>query len=189
MNPTIRACLVAVLAPIVVSCSETDGAAVSSMCPPAESQGNAVGDTLPDVTVLRCDGSEVSLRSVLCAAEVSLLDIGSAAYPACVESTRAYASDPEFDSLQDAGLQLVQVFTTDRSLVPATTDFCERYTEFHEVDFEFFIDPEGATDALGEFSPLHFVVDGSGQVLETWNPVVPPDRIARLRGYLEAAGE
>lgn len=173
-----------------VACGADDGqkpTAAQGACADDVPIGIEVGMLMPSVDVLRCDGTIVDLRELVCDRPLTLLDIGSAAFAPCLEATRAYATDPRYDALQAAGLNIVQVFTTDAEFQPANGAFCERYSARNAVDFDFLVDPTSQTDVFALPHPLNVVLDGRGVILQVWNGSLPDDRVETLEAFLIGA--
>jgi hypothetical protein len=147
--------------------------------------GTEPGDALLDLTVQTCVGEPVSLRRLACGAPLTLIDVGSAAYPGCIETTRTLVSDPAYVALRADGLQVVQIFTSDSEFQRPSKQFCEAYVQRHGIDFTFLIDPLAETDAFSARYPLNLVVNQDGVLVEKWSPEVPADRADRLRTLLD----
>jgi len=174
----------------VVACSpeeRQDPPVGQGQCANDVPTGIEVGMLMPSIEVRRCDGTIVDLRELVCGQPLTLLDIGSAAFGACIEATRTYASDARYDALQAAGLEIVQVFTTDPEFQPASGAFCERYRDRHEVDFEFLVDPTFQTDVFALPHPLNVVLDARGVIVRVWNGSLPEDRADTLEALLDTA--
>lgn len=175
------------LAPVVLlaACGAGSGSAPTGTCPAGGEEGTWPGDVLPQMEVSRCDGTTVALSSIACGHPLTLLDIGAAAFPACVKATDRYATAADFDALQARGLHIVQVFTLDSGGSPASKSFCEAYVAEHAIDFEFLIDPLGRTDDIAPVHPFQLVLDVQGRVVHHWEVVIPPDQVETLGALLD----
>lgn len=147
--------------------------------------GTEPGEAILDLTVQTCAGEPVSLRQLACDAPLTFIDVGSAAYPGCIETTRTLVNDPAYVALRADGLQVVQIFTSDSEFQRPSQQFCETYVRRHGIDFTFLIDPLAETDAFSARYPLNLVVNRDGVLVEKWSPEVPADRADRLRTLLE----
>ena len=176
----------ALLAALTLSAGAcNDSVAPALACPQAgDGQGGvALGDALPDVTVRDCTDAAISLRELACG-DWTLLDLGSALYPRCIEATDDYATGAEYDGLQERGLRLVQIFDLDAKGLPADADFCEQYTQTHGVDFDFLVDPEAQTDGLAVAHPFAALYDPDGVAVRVWLGDAPVDRVAEIDALL-----
>lgn len=153
----------------------------------AEPGGIAAGEILMDMTVRDCAGQDVSLRDFACGAVLTLIDVGTASMPPCVEATDAYATDPEYVALKAEGLRIVQVFREDESGGPATSPWCAGFSLAHSVDFTLLTDPFQETDALGLPMPVNVIVDAAARVLAVWSGELPQagGKVEQLRWLLD----
>jgi hypothetical protein len=147
---------------------------VDRPCPAEGEVGTGLGQVLPPLVVRGCDGEPVALRDLVCGTEddprppYTLLDIGSAIFAECVQNTDAYAIDPEYDGFQARGLRIVQVFDLDQNGLPPDGTWCESYEAKHHVDFDFLIDPDGATAGLAPTHPWSILLDDTATVVREW---------------------
>ena len=159
------------IAPLVAalwSCAPQTNAPNEMPCTDDTSLGLNVGERLPNAPVESCEGTPIELHSTFCGESFTLVDVGAALFQQCVTATEIYASDAAFNELQDRGLKIVQIFTTDQNGIPADATFCEQYTSQFEIDFEFLIDPFANTDAFGPIHPLAFLLNSQGVILRKW---------------------
>lgn len=170
----------------VIGCDHeaTDAASAPDDCSADIAEGTEVGDRVPPFVVRQCDGTEISLHDLVCGQPLTLIDVGSAAYPGCIEATRTFVSDPDFAALREDGLRVVQIFTSDSELQRPSDSFCQRYVRRHGIEYDFLIDPPARTDAFSPRYPLNLVVDGRGVILHKWSPAIPPERLELLRAAL-----
>ena len=154
--------------------------AAAPTCLPPMGEGFSVGEPIADLAVSRCDGTETNLRDLSCGHRLTLMDIGAAAFRACVEATELYARDAEFDALQAEGLNIVQVFLGNERFEVPTLEFCSEYSVRHQVDFDFVIDPPGETGLFSPVHPINLVIDHEGRILHKWSPMIPADRVEIL---------
>ncbi len=153
------------------------------VCPADGPEGTVPGQILANVQVQPCEGELVGLRDLACGHKLTLIDIGAAAFQACVDATDLYATDPEYDALQDQGLHIVQVFLQDYQGLLPTKSFCSDYAAEHLVDFEFLIDQIGATDDIAPVHPFNVVLDQEARVVHVWIEDIPENR-AEILGEL-----
>lgn len=179
-----------VFAAFVIACgadTEPEPPTERAACARDVAVGVEVGMLVPSIEIRRCDGSTVDLRELVCGRRLTLLDIGSAAFAPCIEATRSYARDERYDALQAAGLNIVQVFTTDAEFQPASNAFCEEYIARHAVDFEFLVDPTFESDVFSLPHPLNVVIDARGVIIQVWNGTLPEGRVDTLEALLDEA--
>ncbi len=141
---------------------------------------------LAEAEVRRCDGEWVQLRDLACGHPVTLIDIGVGVDKHCVEATALYATDPKWDELQARGLEIVQVFLTDEDNDVPTTGWCVEYSEHHEIDFTFAMDPYGNTVEAGiiDLPPVNLVLDASGETVYEWYGIMPADKRQQIEALL-----
>lgn len=167
--------------------SESSASDTGASCPGMGDVGVAQGQIIVDISVRRCDGSDVSLYELACGQKLTLIDIGGAGFADCVQATDEYATSPEYDELQAQGLQIVQIFDSDTMLQLPTLRFCQEYSEAHQVDFEFLIDQLGAVKDLAPLHPVNILLDGDARILHFWIGDIPDTKLEIIRGLLADA--
>ena len=168
-------------APDTVETADTAQAAdTTTPCPGEGQPGVVAGDIFPNLDVRDCDGAAVSLHDVLCGHPLVLVDIGSASHATCVEATDEYVQSEDFRALRDAGLHVMQIFTGDAGGGPATSTFCQSYSEAHAIDFPFYTDPLGASSVYATVQPFNALLDAEGRVILRWEGAIPSDRVEQI---------
>ena len=148
--------------------------------------GTEVGDLVADLGIRNCAGETVALRSAACGALLTLIDIGTATMPPCVQATDEYATGADYNALKANGLRIVQVFREDETGGLPTKSWCADYKTKYAVDFKFLVDPLHSTDDLMLPLPLNIVVDQTGVILNIWSGALPDDKLEQLSAMLNA---
>ncbi len=140
---------------------------------------------LPSVQIRTCDGEWHDIKSLACGHPLTLVDVGVALEPHCIEATDAYATDPEYAELKAKGLNIIQVFLiTEDNGIP-TKPWCQKFVEDHKIDFMFAMDPYLDTrKELAPQLPANIVLDAQGEIIYSWNGIIPDDKLAQLKELL-----
>jgi len=135
-------------------------------CPPSGPFGTALGDIAPDVTLLDCAGTEVSLHDALCEAEAGWVFVFAEWCPPC----RTFARDDVeniWQSHREQGLQALVVVTADSSYDAPTAELCAEVQERYGLTMPVLYDPTGAfASALEVQSNAVDIVFSSGVEIE-----------------------
>lgn len=127
--------------------------------------GAEVGQSFPDITLTDCAGGKHTLDELRCQNTITLVSVGAGWCEPCQEEA------PELQAasvaLADQGVGIVQVLFQDASGLPATTMFCDAWTQTFSLTIPTLIDPVGNTLEFFDQAqtPLNFVVDRDGVVL------------------------
>ncbi len=87
--------------------------------------------------------------------------------------------------LADEGVVIVQILFEDADADPATSVFCQQWTDQFELTIPVFVDPLGRTTELFDqaTTPLNVAVDRDGRVV--WSAVgLVPDLVEQLRALV-----
>jgi thiol-disulfide isomerase/thioredoxin len=142
------------------------------------------GHSFPDLEYTACDGTKVTLDTLRCTAQVTLVSIGAGWCQPCIDETpQLEAAHAE---LADEGIQIIQVLFQDAQSNPATTLFCKSWVTNFSLTLPVFVDP--ASQSLTYFdstaAPANIAVDRDGKVLWAVTGIVPQDLVGTLRALL-----
>lgn len=164
-----------------------DAASCRSASPPFGAQP-AAGDSFPDIEIASCAGDRTTLGTVRCAAAVTLVSIAAGWCGPCrKETTSLQAIRDEF---APQGVAVVQILYQDDKANPATSLFCQQWTQQYGLALPVYIDPPGnAVASFGNSAafPLNLIVDRDGHVLWSAQGSVP-DLRAVLKSFLPDGG-
>ena len=138
--------------------------AMPTTCPPTGPFGTAVGDAVPDVTLMDCDGAEHSLHE-LCDHEALWVFEFAQWCPPC----RAFAPDVNriYERFQDRDLAAYFVFTETDSFGPPTAADCAAVRDAYGLTMPVLYDPSGAFPAaLGVATNAYNVILTRGGVID-----------------------
>jgi len=162
-----------------------DGSTVGGVCPPTGPFGTEVGDVAPDVTLLDCDGNEVSLHASLCDGSVGWAFVYAEWCPPC----RSFARDDVesiWQSYRDQGLSGVVVVTADASYDAPTAELCAEVRDRYGLTMAVLFDPTGAlSSGLDVRSNAVNVLFTEGMRIEWKGRYAESEVEGRIAGLLE----
>ncbi|MBW2456569.1 MAG: TlpA family protein disulfide reductase [Deltaproteobacteria bacterium] len=131
------------------------------------------GESVPDLEVTACDGTRVTLDELRCPASLTLLSVGAGWCQPCQEE--APMLEAAAAELGDEGVVIVQILFEDGDGDPATSLFCQQWTDAFDLTIPVYVDPLGQSTELFDqaATPLNVVVDREGRVLWSTTGLVP----------------
>jgi thiol-disulfide isomerase/thioredoxin len=141
------------------------------------------GHFVPDIEVTACDGTRTTLDSIRCPAPLTLLSVGAGWCQPCQEE--APMLEAAAVALAEEGVAIAQILFEDADGDPATSLFCQQWTDQFDLSIPVFVDPLGHTTELFDqaTTPLNVVIDRDGRVV--WSAVgLVPDLVDQLRSLL-----
>jgi peroxiredoxin len=170
-------------------CGENGGASGAAPPPPpgcpaaVEPFGSdpAKGENFPDIELTACDGTTTSTAALRCESKVTLFAVGAGWCGPCNEETPDL--EKAYQELLDEEIGVVQVMVQDVMANPATTLFCQKWTDAFDLTMPVYIDPVGETLGTNDSAllPLNVIVDRNGKVLHTVIGGKLGDVVATLR--------
>jgi len=169
-------------------CGEDGGASgaapLPAGCPAAaEPFGSdpAKGENFPDIELTACDGTTTSTAELRCQSKVTLFAVGAGWCGPCNEETPDL--EKAYQELLDEEIGVAQVMVQDVMANPATTLFCQKWTDAFDLTMPVYIDPVGETLGTNDSAllPLNVIVDRNGKVLHTVIGGKLGDVVATLR--------
>lgn len=170
---------------LAVDAGPAADAATGGACPPTGPFGTAVGDVAPDVTLLDCEGNEVSLHESLCDGSVGWAFVYAEWCPPC----RSFARDDVesiWQSYRDQGLSGVVVVTADASYDAPTAELCAEVRDRYGLTMPVLFDPTGALPSgLDVRSNAVNVLFSEGMRIEWKGRYAESEVGGRIAGLLE----
>jgi len=177
--------------PLLIACSSSndtsDGGGGAPACPSVVEPFGAdptQGESFPDLELTACDGTKATLDVHRCSGKITLYSIGAGWCEPCKAETPLLQATR--DKLKPEGVEIVQILFQDAKANPATTLFCQIWSDTYGLTMPLYIDPTASTlDYFDQVvAPLNLIVDRNGKVLWSVTGVIPQDLEQTLVGFL-----
>ena len=133
------------------------------------------GQSLPDISLVDCDGAVVTLDELRCTQDITLISIGAGWCEPCEQET--VFMEELYQRYRSRGLGVVQLMYADREgFVPGVT-FCRAWRDTFSLSYPVYVDPQSNTLQFFTIgvTPLNILVDKYGKVLWSGFGVLPED--------------
>lgn len=142
------------------------------------------GQSLPDISLLGCDGAVATLNELRCGNKVTLVSIGAGWCEPCEQE--AVFMEELYQRYHSRGLEVVQLMYADREGFAPGVTFCRAWRDTFKLSYPVYVDPQGNTLQLFTIgvTPLNILVDKYGKVLWSGFGVLPEDIEGEILPYL-----